>query len=77
MILQEFNVGPFAFCGGGLEGLFILYRNDRRQDRLDFGTAQGGQTPSGIKEYRELLDPGDPVPAKAGSRGDGLEGFLP
>ena len=31
---------------------------------------------AGIQEYRELLDPGDPVPAKAGSRGDGLEDFL-
>jgi hypothetical protein len=26
---------------------------------------------AGIQEYQELLDPGDPVPAKAGSRGDG------
>ena len=30
---------------------------------------------AGIQECQELLDPGDPVPAKAGSRGDGLEDF--
>jgi len=28
---------------------------------------------AGIQEYQEVLEPGDPVPAKAGSRGDGLE----
>ncbi len=27
---------------------------------------------AGIQVPQELLDPGDPVPAKAGSRGDGL-----
>jgi len=31
---------------------------------------------AGIQDFQGLLDPGDPVPAKAGSRGDGLEGFL-
>ena len=31
---------------------------------------------AGIQEYQELLDPGDPVPEKAGSRGDGLDDFL-
>ena len=31
---------------------------------------------AGIQEYQEVLNPGDPVPAKAGSRGDGLEDFL-
>jgi len=31
---------------------------------------------AGIQEYQELLGPGDPIPAKAGSRGDGVEGFL-
>jgi len=31
---------------------------------------------AGIQELRLLLDPGDPVPAKAGSRGDGLNDVL-
>jgi hypothetical protein len=31
---------------------------------------------AGIQEKEGVLDPGDPVPAKAGSRGDGLEHFL-
>jgi hypothetical protein len=30
---------------------------------------------AGIQEPQEALDPGDPVPAKPGSRGDGLEDF--
>jgi hypothetical protein len=28
---------------------------------------------AGIQEMQTLLDPGDPVPAKAGSGGDGLD----
>ena len=31
---------------------------------------------AGIQEKQALLDPGDPVPAKAGSRGDGFSDFL-
>jgi hypothetical protein len=31
---------------------------------------------AGIQECQEVLDPGDPVPAKAGSRGDGAEDFF-
>jgi len=31
---------------------------------------------AGIQEKQAILDPGDPVPAKAGSRGDGLDAFL-
>jgi hypothetical protein len=30
---------------------------------------------AGIQEQQELLDPGDPVPAKAGSRGDDFKDF--
>jgi hypothetical protein len=31
---------------------------------------------AGIQEKQAILDPGDPVPEKAGSRGDGLDDFL-
>ena len=31
---------------------------------------------AGIQEQQALLDPGDPVPAKAGNRGDGFGRFL-
>jgi hypothetical protein len=31
---------------------------------------------AGIQGFQEVLDPGDPVPAKAGSRGDGFGDFL-
>ncbi len=31
---------------------------------------------AGIQEKQALLDPGDPVTAKAGSRGDDFDGFL-
>jgi hypothetical protein len=30
---------------------------------------------AGIQEKQAVLDPGDPVPAKAGSRGDGFDDF--
>jgi hypothetical protein len=36
----------------------------------------GSGTGAGIQGKQTLLDPGDPVPAKAGSRGDGLDDFL-
>jgi hypothetical protein len=29
-----------------------------------------------IQQHKPVLDPGDPVPAQAGSRDDGLEDFL-
>jgi hypothetical protein len=31
---------------------------------------------AGIQEIQAVLDPGDPVPAKAGSRGDGFNRFF-
>jgi hypothetical protein len=36
----------------------------------------GSGTGAGIQEKQALLDPVDPVPAKAGNRGDGFGDFL-